>query len=108
MKNLFYILLFSSLIVSCGDNASDDAAASANAEETKAGKQNYVHTTLESVKSIPVKSLPHLEVKSVLNEMKSTISLLQKKLPMPSPRQLKWMTVALSTNSMCGQPIHFN
>ena len=42
MKNLFYILLFSSLIVSCGDNASDDAAASANAEETKATYEKNV------------------------------------------------------------------
>jgi hypothetical protein len=42
MKNLFYSLLFSSLIVSCGDNASDDATASANADNTKATYEKNV------------------------------------------------------------------
>ena len=44
MKNLFYFLLFSSLIVSCGDNASDDATASVNAEDTKAIYEKNVAT----------------------------------------------------------------
>ena len=45
MKNLFYFLLFSSLIVSCGDNASDTAeTTSAHDDNTKATYEKNVES----------------------------------------------------------------